>query len=212
MPVGTLGPGARCARGTARFPRRHAEAGAERTAEVGRILEPPRLRDVSDRLLRFRGIAQVVPAALEASVPDEVVDRVVDVAHRAVQAALGGVEVSGYGVQREFRVMQMLRDVLADPGRQRALSGLGRQFAGALVDCQGDQPAEAIREIIGAHHVEGREFLPRSQPAAPKARRLTPDVPEKTRAVMALKSMLRSRRLLGMRSTRRWDCTGLNSV
>ncbi len=53
----------------------------------------------------------------------------------------------------------MLRDVLADPVRESALPGFGRQGPGALVDCQGDEPAEALREIIGAHHVERREFL-----------------------------------------------------
>src|SRR4051794_34025718 len=100
------------------------------------VLEPPRLRDVGYRLLRFLRIAQVLATTLQAGMPDEVVNRAVDLAQCAMQATLGSVEITRDRIERQLRVVQVLPDILPNPVPQTALHGNHRLLPRSLVDGQ----------------------------------------------------------------------------
>src|ERR1700761_6248963 len=100
-------------RHTSCLARGRSKARAKRTAEVRRILEAPGLGNGGDGLLRFRRVAQIVPAAVQPRTPDQIVNGLVRIADSAMQTPFGGIEVTGNAVNGQVRVVQVLRYIVA---------------------------------------------------------------------------------------------------
>src|SRR3569833_1262445 len=140
--------------GAPRLACRHTEALAEGLTEVREVLEAPGVGNLRNRLARLGGIEEVAATAIQALVPDEIVNGAARGADRTMEAALRGIQVFGNTVERQVRIAQVIGDISPDTIAQCAASRLLRSPSHLLVDRQVDDLGDGFREHGGALRVD----------------------------------------------------------
>src|SRR5882724_1797037 len=145
--------------GAARFACRYSKTLTEGLAEMGEVLEAPRMGDLGDALARLGGIEEVAPAAVEALMPDQIVNGAAGGADGAMQAALRGIQVFRNAVERQVRIAQMVRDVGTNAIAQRAPLGFGIAPPHLLVDGEIDDLGDRFCEHVRPLGMNGTELF-----------------------------------------------------